>query len=543
MEHDLQHITDKNLTAGVRTPSIGAAHDARAKRVRFAHAMCSRFRRTRLRTQLLLVINASLAVVLGLMIVLDSWHGIDSRMDDKRVALSEEARTVASAIGALQEAGDASIQTYLDKTCALMNGDESPSHSITAKLQDKRFVATHSAHSNHESSSGNAMVAGTFAIDGIEVTIGESRTPIMGSAIRAGFRRLGAILIVGILAGVLLNTLLIDLVTQPLERLEESVRAIKHGAFGATVNAGSNAEMDGLAREITAMSHELDRRERGRQEQLARARRLQAHLMGASQTKNGMEICVEYHPADEIAGDFVDVITCTNGDLLVCLADVVGHGVHAAMEASVLKALLLSVAIDEASPASILETLNRKFYRVSLPEDFASMVILRITRDRRRVTFANAGHEPGCVRSASGEEQVISSTGLLLGVADDTHFDLGSIELGLGDVIILMSDGIPEARNAQDQFLGRKAIQEALDRTSPADARAAALVVLGAARAHRDAIPAHDDETVVAVSLAHITYDAEAGNLPMTHLETARVAECAENTHSSVRQERSDGNS
>lgn len=508
---------------------------------RYRDRLRIRFSSARLRTQLLLVINLALAVVVGLMMTADLWTSYESRLASKQIALSEEARTVMSAIATLQAMGGQNIQEYIDRTCALMNDDESPGHSIHVALDGQQLVANATVHSGHKSAAAE-QIFGTFELDGVRVSIGEDIAPVRGAALKAGAGRLAAILFTGILAGLLLSVLLVLLVARPLERLAAAVREIGHGTFAIATRAGPNAELAGLAREITALSHELGRREKGRQQQLARARRLQAHLVGSSQTIDGTEFCIEYHPADEIAGDFVDVIKCSNGDLLVCLADVVGHGVHAAMEASVLKALLLSVAIDEASPASILQTLNRMFYSASLPEDFASMVILRISRDRRRVTFANAGHEPGYVRSISEGWQTISSTGLLLGVSGDTSYDLGTIELSSGDVIILLSDGLPEARNAQGEWLGRAAIQSALRSAVPGDALAAALAALGAARAHRGAMPADDDETIVTVALSQVPRDDEAGKPSVTHPETVGATDGTENRRSSTNKERSDAN-
>ncbi|MBZ0172942.1 MAG: SpoIIE family protein phosphatase, partial [Phycisphaerales bacterium] len=376
-----------------------------------------------------------------------------------------------------------------------------PGHSILVSLGRDEYVANPSSHADHTAAVGTRMIYGIYELDEVSVAIGEELAPVRRSAYRAGAGRLGATLLAGVLAGLLLNLMLVRLVTRPLERLAQGVRAIGRGALGTTVSAGSNAELDDLAREITAMSQELDKREMTRMEQLGRARRLQAHLIGSSGETGDIEYCIEYHPADEIAGDFVDVIPCPNGDTLVCLADVVGHGVHAAMEAAVLKALLLSLSLDDASPAAILRTLNQKFYSTSLPEDFASMIIVRIQRDTSGMRYANAGHEPGCIRSAAGHCRSLSSTGLLLGVAEDSEYEEESIELIPGDVIVLLSDGITESRNEGGRLLGRPAVTAAICAASPSDVRSVALAALNTARRHREPSPSHDDETVIAVTL------------------------------------------
>lgn len=408
---------------------------------------------------------------------------------------------MGTAFAALQGRGDEKLQSFLDETCSLMSAAESPGHSITVTAGERSFVANPAVHANHLMDADARVVIGTFDRGDVHVEVGETLAPVLMTAVRAGAWRLVAILLAGLLAAALLNVLLLHLVTRPLERLAGAVRAIGRGTLDTTVPAGANSELDGLAREITAMSRDLGQRESARRAQLARSRRLQAHLNSASHQTNGMSFCIEYHPADEVAGDFVDVIACGNGDTLVCLADVVGHGIHAAMEAAVLKALLLSISINDYGPASILRVLNEKFCLTSLSEDFASMVMLRVSQDGSRVTYANAGHEPGLIRSATGSYSIIRSTGLLLGVTEDSEYEEESVELNPGDVIVLLSDGITESQSAEGKLLGRVAVRDAISSVPVSDARLAALAALQAARRHRGDIPSHDDETVVAVGM------------------------------------------
>ena len=457
-----------------------------------------RFRRTRLRTQLLVIINASLLALMIGLVVADYRHSLQSRLNEKQVALSEEARTVASAVTALIARGNDAVQQFVDDTCALMNDQDSPGHSIEAWVGARYFFADPKEHPHHVSAPDHSAIAGAHEIGSVRARISEQRAPVINAARRAALGRIAAIALIGVVAALILNILVVRLVTRPLERLTREVRAIRRGEFGKHISVSANAEITCLSAEIAAMSAELNRREQDRKLQLGRARRLQSHLIGAPRREGTLEFAIEYHPADEVAGDLVDILTCPNGDILLCVADVVGHGIHAAVGSGVLKALLLSSEFEHSSPSAILDSINRRFCCASLPEDFASMIIVRVTHDGTRAVYASAGHEPGYIRKRNQSCRTLPSTGLLLGVLDESVYEDSEVALEGGDTVVLISDGISEAMDAEKRILGRQPIARAICAAATGDAHSVAMSVLHAARAHRGDIPPHDDETVLA---------------------------------------------
>ena len=453
----------------------------------------------RLRTQLLVSINATLIVVVAVLAGADFWMSYRSLIKDKRVALTEEAKTVASALTTLRDYVDHDPQSYLDRTCSLMSEDSSPGHRINASVDGDDLVADSTLHAGHTVREDEPMVSGAFSLDGIDVTISERLAPIRRTAFVAGSFRIGAIIFAGVLAGTILNALLARLISRPLERMATSVRAIGRGSLGLTIHEHSNAELSALGEEISAMSLDLDRREKGRQEQLSRARRLQAYLTPADCSLDNIDICIKYRPADEIAGDLVDVRVCDNGDKLVCVADVVGHGTHAAMGAAILKALLDTHAATTCSPAWILEHINMNYHITSLADDFASMMLARISADGSRVTYASAGHEPGYIVSPDGDVLITESTGMVLGVVHNATYGEQSIEIAPGTVIVMLSDGVAEARDPTGKLFGREPIRQTLRDSVRGDAYAIAELILQRTRKHRGERPADDDETVVVI--------------------------------------------
>lgn len=458
------------------------------------------FQRARLRTQLLLVVNASLGLLLLVFVVMDYRLAMQSHLREKSIALSEEARTVASAVQALAPAGHGAMQRYVDATCDLMNAEESPGHRIAARVGDSLFESHATEHTNEARDVEHAgVVTGTYTSGDILVEISELRAPLVEFTRRAEFGRVFAIGIGAVIAAALLNGLLLHLVSRPLERTARTIREIGRGNFGTTIASAANKELTELADEVSAMSSELARRDSDRRAQLDRARRLQDHLLPVLPV-GGAHIAVEYHPAQEIAGDFVDVITCANGDTILCLADVVGHGIHAAMGSAVLKALVLASDIETLTPAAILRSVNRRYCELSLPEDFASMTVVRVQSDQSGAMYASAGHEPALIARASGPIERLISTGLLLGLDPKSGFDQVQLDLEPGDRIVLLSDGVSEASNADHELLGRAAIVSEAEASGPGDAARLAFAIIHAAERHRGDAPAQDDSTVLVYS-------------------------------------------
>ncbi|QKK08492.1 MAG: SpoIIE family protein phosphatase [Planctomycetota bacterium] len=472
--------------------------------------LLARFRKARLRTQLLLAVNLSIAAVLAGFVVADYRHTVSTKLQDKQNALADEARTIETAVRTLRAGGWEAIQDFIDTTCATMNVRESPGHTIEVTLGGTTLVADPATHGHDHASAWSDLVWGESGNAGLGVRVGERRGPVLADVRRAELGRIGAILVAGAVGAAVLNVLLIRLVTRPVERMADAVRDIGHGRLGTTVEINANRELSDLAGAVSSMSLELARRDADRRAQLDRARRLQAHLVPASGADSTMSVAIEYHPADAVAGDLVDVITCANGDTLLCVADVVGHGIHAAMGSSILKALLLAANQDGASPAQMLHAINRGFCRSSLPEDFATMVIVRLARESGGASYASAGHEIGYVRRAGGGCDPMGSTGVILGIEEGASFEDVTIHLGPGDLLVLLSDGVTETFGEDGSLLGRQRIAALIQDAPRPDASEIATAIVDAARRHRGEAPALDDVTVLVAAMAALSTERSA---------------------------------
>ncbi len=455
------------------------------------------FASLRVRTQLLLVVNTVVGVSTLGMLYLDYRASMDAAIQIKQASLADEASAISEAINALSHHGSETVQAYLDSVCTAMDTQTSPGHTVQAWQATGLYFASHTTHVDSESPS---RIRGQSGNEPTLVRVSELASPVVASARATAARRAGVLFGAAVIAAAIVNTLLLRLVSTPLEALARRVRAFGETHDPSHLPEPTNAELATLTEELGGMMVDLAKREEDRTAQLARASRLQSRLMAGPSLNP--DIAIEYHPADQVAGDYVEVIELATGDRLICLADVVGHGVPAAMGAAVIKALVVSLDASELSPAAVLEVLNSGVYRASLPEDFATMIVVRVPALGGPVIYASAGHETCYLLSAQGRLSELSSTGMVLGIDPSAEFEDVELDLDAGDVLVLMSDGLSEAMDRNGRLLGRQSITRTLSRLRKPAAKAAAESVLCSARQHLDGRAAADDMTVVAVAVA-----------------------------------------
>jgi len=179
--------------------------------------------------------------------------------------------------------------------------------------------------------------------------------------------------------------------------------------------------------------------------ELAAARSVQELMIPREKVKTpGYAVDSVYDPANEVGGDFFHVDTTPDGGVLVILGDVAGKGLQAAMNVSMLMGALRRTA--EKSPARILESLNRVLLG---SESFTTCQVVWFGPEGE-VVLANAGHLPPYLNS----QEVRLPGGLPLGVTEHVNYDEVRLYLHPGDRLLMMSDGVVEARHASGELFG-----------------------------------------------------------------------------------------
>jgi sigma-B regulation protein RsbU (phosphoserine phosphatase) len=160
-----------------------------------------------------------------------------------------------------------------------------------------------------------------------------------------------------------------------------------------------------------------------------------------------------YEPANQIGGDYYDYIHLPDGRTAVVVADVVGHGVAAALLMAKLSAETKFCLASEALPDKAITNLNSRLSRLGI-DRFVTLVLAVLDPQTHEVTIVNAGHMPPIHCKPDGEldEPGGGCSGLPLGIADGFEYESTVISLGAGESLTMYTDGINEAMNEQEQY-------------------------------------------------------------------------------------------
>jgi len=183
--------------------------------------------------------------------------------------------------------------------------------------------------------------------------------------------------------------------------------------------------------------------------ELGAAREIQQRLVPASLPElPGFHLEAAYLPAEEVGGDFYQVLRQSDGSAIVVVGDVSGKGLKAAMTGALAIGALRTLAAENLGPGALLTRLNRQIHDTQ-DSGFITCLCTRVGPDGT-VTVANAGHLSPYRR---GEEIPVES-GLPLGLAAGIEYSETHFQLEPGDTLTLVSDGVVEAMNSNGQLYG-----------------------------------------------------------------------------------------
>lgn len=185
--------------------------------------------------------------------------------------------------------------------------------------------------------------------------------------------------------------------------------------------------------------------------ELATARRIQESILPRS-TPPVADVATVYVPASSVAGDYFDFIDAGEHAFGVVVADVSGHGVGAALVASMLKVAIAMEAAHVRTPARLLAELNA-FFCGKLERQFITAVVAFIDTATGDVVVSSAGHPPPLVRRANGAVEEIAVQGFVLGRMRAAQFHDAAVTLAPGDAIVFYTDGVIEAAGFSSERL------------------------------------------------------------------------------------------
>ena len=204
------------------------------------------------------------------------------------------------------------------------------------------------------------------------------------------------------------------------------------------------------------------------QKELALAREIQLSIMPTLiPSVQGLDIAARYRPMTSVAGDFYDFVPVDDKRLGVFVADVSGHGVPAALVASMLKIALASQAPNASDPAKVLTGLNRALCG-KFQGHYVTAAYLFIDLEKNTICYAGAAHPAMLLGNGQlgGTREVIEN-GLFIGLFPHATYNSIEVSVAAGDRAVLCTDGIPETTNRQEEQFGQERLQQFME-TCPA---------------------------------------------------------------------------
>jgi sigma-B regulation protein RsbU (phosphoserine phosphatase) len=196
------------------------------------------------------------------------------------------------------------------------------------------------------------------------------------------------------------------------------------------------------------------------EQELATARRIQNSIIAhVPPDLPKLRLATRYQPMTSVAGDFFDFLKTSDHLLTILVADVSGHGVPAALVASMLKVCFSAQREQANNPAGILAGLN-VMLQGSLGGQYVTAACAAIDTEARIITYAGAGHPPGLLlRKGTGKIVHLAENGLFIGPFPNATYSNISVPFNAGDKLLLYTDGIVEANGPDGQEFGRERLE------------------------------------------------------------------------------------
>jgi sigma-B regulation protein RsbU (phosphoserine phosphatase) len=249
-------------------------------------------------------------------------------------------------------------------------------------------------------------------------------------------------------------------VNEHLHHLDGYIERAENGKLGLCTVCHDFVDTKRLVVDYTAnvcLDHLSREEAAGLERELEMAQAVQRALL-PSETPDvpGLQLAAFTRPAQIIGGDYFDFIGFETGDPGWAVGDVAGHGVSASLHMAGLLALCRAILPTSAGPAEAARRIQRLFVHNSRYTTFVSLFLGAFDPPRRSLTYCNAGHNPPLLlRAASGGAPTLEwlqPTGAAIGLVEDADFGEQTIELRADDLLVMYTDGVVEAADAEGRM-------------------------------------------------------------------------------------------
>jgi hypothetical protein len=247
------------------------------------------------------------------------------------------------------------------------------------------------------------------------------------------------------------------------------------------------------------------------EEELALARRVQNDLFPRDGVPtSSLEFAARFIPSRQVGGDLYDIFETDDRGVAIVLGDVSGKGLSAALLMGVVQG-----AVRTSSDSGLAthheyaaERLNHLLCMKTARERFVSLFWCYLNPEGNRLSYINAGHLPAMlVRERFGRADIWrleQGGGPVLGVLPGASYRQAEVDIEPGDLLVIFSDGVSEATNAEGAEFGEEGIVESVTRVWQNSAAGVCDGILADVRRFLGDMPPHDDQTLLVVRLAHV---------------------------------------
>lgn len=281
--------------------------------------------------------------------------------------------------------------------------------------------------------------------------------------------------------------------------IELAVDAMHRGACEFVQKPWDNAHLLHVLKEQMKRSRELrEKRLRDQLEQQEAQQIQRALLPSQIPAPDGVSIVASTQSARTVGGDYYDIIRIGEHRSVICIADVMGKGVGAALLMSNLQAAVRMLAPQLADPRELCNRVNEIMLANSVPGKFITFFYCVVDSEQKRISYTNAGHNWPILARANGNCERLSTEDVVLGTLRQWNYHQQEAELRSGDRLVLFTDGITESANAEGDEFGEEQLLGLVSQNVQLAADQIKDMILGAANAHSNGVLTDDATLIVA---------------------------------------------
>ncbi len=202
----------------------------------------------------------------------------------------------------------------------------------------------------------------------------------------------------------------------------------------------------------------------------------------------------------EVGGDFYDFLTVSNNTLSVVIADVSGKGISSALVMSTMQATLRALLVGVHSFERLLERMNEVIRDYTGGRMFVTLFLTLLDSEGQKLHYINAGHNPPILMHADGTRELLEEGGTVLGLLPRVSYNRAQAEMRAGDVLVLYTDGLVEASNANEDMFGTEGLVNCVEQSPDRSPEALLTRIMADVQDYSAGSPQADDQTLIVIS-------------------------------------------